>query len=137
MPIDRIAGELRKLRFVYVWRPAYPIQGNIEDRLRSCKTASRSDHICERYRGCKSPRRASESSQVDHYARCSRNFVFPIPGAHFVLRRAGETRSIHRWFPGVPLYTFDCAPNYPTEYRARSRTLFPQSVDLSPLLILG
>lgn len=61
---------------------------NVEDRLRSCKTVSRGDHIYERYRGCKSPPPSPaplESSQVDHYARCSRNFVFPsaIPGSVF------------------------------------------------------
>lgn len=134
MSMDRIAGEQRKFWFVYMY--GVSIHGNVEDRLRSCKTVSRGDHICERYRGCKSPRRASESSQVDHYARCSRNFVFPIPGAHFVLRRAGETRSIHRWFPGVPLYTFDCA-ELPNGISRPKSNVIPQSVDLSPLLIVG
>jgi len=118
---------------------SYPHR-NIEDRLRSCKTISRGDHICERYHDCKSPRRASESSQVDHYARCSRNFVFPFrstPGAHFVLRRARETRGIHRRFPGVPLYTFDCATELPNGISSSKSNVIPQSVDLSPLLILG
>jgi len=106
-----------------------PPRIHVETWRTGCETISRGDHICERYRGCKSPRRASESSQVDHYARCSRNFVFPFRstlGAHFVLRRAGETRGIHWRFPGVPLYIHSTVlPNYPTEYRARSRTLFP------------
>lgn len=89
-----------------VWK-----HGNVKDRSHSWKTISEDDYICEDCCYCKSPRCASKSSQVDHYARCSRNFVFPsnIPGAHFVLRRAGETHSIHRWFPGVPLYTSDYA----------------------------